>query len=350
MAAALAAMISLIPGGPASAAGTAAALVLAVVQSSCLLWMRRYPVRAMAVVIAAGIGLQLLCPQVGWLGLAAAPLTMFSTLRPPRVSLWALGALVVATPWKLAEGGGWRDVLLAAAGPALTWSLGELIRTSRLRREAERRHILAEERTRIARELHDVVAHTVSVIVVQAAAAEDVFDARPERARQALGGIQAAARTALAELRTLLQTMRPEDLTEPNEPQPGLDQLAPLAASLRAAGLDVVLRTEGSAEPIPAGVDLSAYRIVQESLTNTLRHAHATRADVTIRYAPLALQVEIVDDGTARAPGAAVTSGTRHGIVGMRERARLLGGTLDAGPLPQGGFQVRAHLPLAAAR
>ncbi|WP_239134052.1 sensor histidine kinase [Rugosimonospora africana] len=342
-------MIWFIPGGPRTPAGLTAAVALAVVQSSSLLWMRRYPVPAMVVVIAVGVGLQILCPQMGWLGLAASPLVFFAMLRPPRISLWALAAEVVGVPWRLVDGG-WRDVLLAAAGPALTWSLGELIRSHHLRREAERRRILAEERTRIARELHDVVAHTVSVIVVQAAAAEDVFDARPERARQALGGIQAAARTALAELRTLLQTMRPENLTEPNEPQPGLDQLESLAASLRAAGLEVVLRTEGSAEPIPAGVDLSAYRIVQESLTNTLRHARATRADVTVRYAPLALQLEIVDDGTARLPGTAVTSGTRHGIVGMRERARLLGGTLDAGPMPHGGFQVRAHLPLAAVR
>jgi signal transduction histidine kinase len=348
--AALATMIALIPSDSrTAAAGTAAALALAVAQGSSMLWMRRFPVQAMTVVVAAGFGLQVLRPHMGWLGLAAAPLAMFTMLTTPRTSLWVLGILVVTTPWELFDGG-WRDVLLAIAGPALAWSFGELTRTSHLRREAERRRILAEERTRIARELHDVVAHTVSVIVVQAAAAEDVFDVRPERAREALGGIQTAARTALAELRTLLQTMRPADLDEPNAPQPGLDQLDSLAAPLRAAGLEVVLRTEGSAEPMPAGVDLSAYRIVQESLTNTLRHAHATRADVTVRYAPLALQLEIVDDGTARHSGGAATSGARHGIVGMRERARLLGGTLDAGPIPQGGFQVRAHLPLTAAR
>jgi signal transduction histidine kinase len=347
--AALGAMIPTLPGGPDSAAGIAIALALALVQGGSMLWMRRSPQRGMAVAIAAGLGLQILCPHVGWFGLADGPLAMLAALRPPRVTLWALGALVLPTPWHLLTGGGWRDVLLAIAGPALTWSLGELSRTRRLRRETERRRIVGEERARIARELHDVVAHNVSVIVVQAAAAEDVFDRRPERAREALGGIQVAARTALAELRTLLQTMRPDELDEPHAPQPGLGQLDSLAAPLRAAGLTVVLRTEGSVDQVPAGVDLSAYRIVQESLTNTLRHAHATRADVTVRYAPTALRLDIVDDGTARHFGAAFTSGTRHGIVGMRERARLLGGTLDAGPMPQGGFAVRAQLPLTAA-
>ncbi|WP_345627098.1 sensor histidine kinase [Rugosimonospora acidiphila] len=350
IAAVLAVLIPIVPGGPHTAVGTAAALALAVVQGGALIWMRRHPERAMAVVILAGLGLQILGPHLPWFGLASAPMITFSMLRPPRVTLWALGILIVPTPWVLASGGGWRDLLLAIAGPALSWSLGELARTRFLRRDAERRRIIAEERARIARELHDVVAHTVSVIVVQAAAAEDVFDARPERAREALGGIQAAARTALSELRTLLSTMRPEESDEPNAPQPGLAQLDSLAAPLRAAGLTVVLRTEGSAGPMPPGVDLSAYRIVQESLTNTLRHAHATRADVTVRYAPLALQLEIADDGTTRSAGGAATSGTRHGIVGMRERARLLGGTLDAGPGPRGGFLVRAHLPLSSAR
>lgn len=275
--------VALFPGGPRTAVGIAVALGLAVVQGGSLLWARRYPERVMVLAIATGIGLEILCPHLGWFGLAGAPLSYLARLRPPRVSFWGLGVLVLASPWKFFTGG-WRDMLLVITGSALAWALGELGRSSSIRRETERRRIVGEERARIARELHDVVAHNVSVIVVQAGAAEDVFDARPERAREALGDIQVVARTALAELRTLLETLRSDDEDDATAPQPGLQQLDALADSLRAAGLRVVLRREGSGSPLPAGVDLSAYRIVQESLTNTLRHAQATRADVTVRY------------------------------------------------------------------
>jgi signal transduction histidine kinase len=234
------------------------------------------------------------------------------------------------------------------AGPALGWSLGELGRTRQLRREDAERRILSQERARIARELHDVLAHTVSVIVVQAGAAEDVFDTRPDLARKALGAIDAAARSTLAELRVLLQTVSAGDEPEPDAPQPGLGQLDALAASLQATGLRVELDHETGGPPLPAAVDLSAYRIVQESLTNTLRHSQATRARVTVRCAPGSVRLEIRDDGPARPAGRVDGSG-RRGILGMRERARLLGGTLDAGPLPNGGFRVRADLPLESA-
>jgi signal transduction histidine kinase len=259
-----------------------------------------------------------------------------------------LGLLLLPAPWKLVTAG-WRDLLIAATGLGLAWAWGELLRGQSVRRQSERRRIVADERARIARELHDVVAHNVSMIAVQAAAAEDVFDARPDRARESLVAIQAAARDALGELRVLLHDMRPDGVDDPTGPQPGLEQLDSLAAALRSAGLRVALHREGSPPPLPGGVDLSAYRIVQESLTNTLRHGRATRADVTVRYGTAAVNLEIIDDGVG-GPGA-VTDGTtgEHGIVGMRERARLLGGTLDAGPLPDGGFRVRAHLPVEVA-
>jgi signal transduction histidine kinase len=249
-----------------------------------------------------------------------------------------LGLLIAATPWKLA-GGDWRNVLLAVAGPALGWSLGELGRTRRLRREDEQRRIAAQERDRIARELHDVLAHTVSVIVVQAAAAEDVFDRRPDLARKALGTIGSAARSTLAELRVLLQSVSADTGAGP---QPGLAQLDTLTDSLRSTGLRVEVRRDDT--ELPAAVDLSAYRIVQESLTNTLRHSRARRAQVSVHCADGTVRLEISDDGPARAAGR--VDGTRRGIIGMRERARLLGGTLDAGPTPGGGFRVRADLPL----
>ena len=234
-------------------------------------------------------------------------------------------------------------MLLAIAGPALGWSLGELARTRRLRREDEQRRIAAQERERIARELHDVLAHTVSVIVVQAAAAEDVFDRRPDLARQALGTIGSAARSTLAELRVLLQSVSADTA---GEPQPGLAQLDDLTESLRATGLRVELRRDVAG--LPAAVDLSAYRIVQESLTNTLRHSHAKLAHVSVRSAGGTVSLEICDDGPARTGGGAASG--RRGIVGMRERARLLGGSLDAGPTPGGGFRVRADLPVEPAR
>jgi signal transduction histidine kinase len=343
----LASLVAVTPGAVRTPAGLAAAFVLAAVQASSVGWIRWRPEPALATGILAGIGLEALSPNIGWLGQAAAVLACYAGIRTPRRSLWVLALLVAGSPWKLA-GGDWRNVLLAIAGPALGWSLGELARTRRLRRQDAERRILTQERARIARELHDVLAHTVSVIVVQASAAGDVFESRPDLARKALGAIDTAARSTLAELRVLLQTMSAEPASEPGAPQPGLGQLGTLAASLRETGLRVDVDQPDSGAPLPAAVDLSAYRIVQESLTNTLRHSHATRARVTVRRADGSVRLEISDDGPSRATGRVTGSG-RRGIVGMRERARLLGGTLDAGPLPDGGFRVRADLPVESA-
>jgi signal transduction histidine kinase len=337
-------LVLVTPNGPVTTAGRVIALGCALLQGSTIAVMRRRPEAAMAVAVAAGIGLEALTPDIGWLGQSAAVLSCYAWLRGPRRSLWVLALLVAATPWKLIHGD-WRDMLLAAAGPALGWTLGELGRTRALRREDQRRRIVLQERARIARELHDVLAHTVAVIVVQASAAQDVFDRRPEQARTALGTISAAARSTLAELRVLLQTMSVDDSGDEG-PQPGLAQLDALVAALGATGLRVELRTE--LREVPAAVDLSAYRIVQESLTNTLRHSEATRARVTVRCEARAVLLEVRDDGPARAVGR-VGSSAHRGIVGMRERAQLLGGTLDAGPLPGGGFRVRADLPLEPA-
>jgi signal transduction histidine kinase len=331
------------PDGPTSAPAAAAAIGCAVVQGGSLLWIRRFPERGMAVAILAGIGVEAFAPHISWLGFAAVPLTYLARLRPPRVSLWGLAVLLALSPWKLVTGG-WRDLLIAVFASALGWAWGELARSRAIRRAQERRRIVTDERARIARELHDVVAHTVSVIVVQAGAAADVFDARPDRARAALDTIQAAGRTALAELRAMLDTMRPDDDADPRAPQPGLDQLDALAASLGATGLQVAVRHAGAARDLPANVSLSAYRIVQESLTNTLRHARATRAEVDVRWTDAALHLDITDDGAGESGRSSAGNGA--GLVGMRERARLLGGSLDAGPLPSGGFRVSAELPL----
>jgi signal transduction histidine kinase len=328
--------------GPASAAGRAAAVGLLVVQVGSLAWMLDFPERSVVVSLAAGVGLHQLCPQFGVLALSGLSVCAFAALRPPRISLWALGFMLALAPWAaLAEGP--VAGLLAAGGPVLSWSWGELIRTGRDRRRSEARRALADERGRIARELHDVVAHNVSLIVIQAVAAQDVFDARPDQSLEALGAIEAAGRAAMVELRRLLNTVRPDREDGGNDPQPGLGQLDALVASVRAAGLSVALRREGEHVSVPAGVDLSAYRIVQEALTNTLRHAHASRAAVTVRYTAAAVEVEVTDDGRG-STGAAGDAG--QGIVGMRERAALVGGTLEVGGAPRGGFRVRAALPL----
>jgi signal transduction histidine kinase len=217
-------------------------------------------------------------------------------------------------------------------------------RAVRLEREREE-HALraaAEEQARIARELHDVIAHSVSVMVVQAAAADDVFDSQPERSRQALQAIEATGRSALSELRRLLGVVRTPAETGSYAPQPGLDALDALVEQVRSAGLPVELVVEGARDAVPVGIDLSAYRIVQEALTNTLKHAEATHADVVVRYAGSELVVEVVDDG--RATAAAGDGG--QGLIGMRERVALYGGELDAGRIDRGGFGVRARFPL----
>ncbi|WP_089253302.1 sensor histidine kinase [Asanoa hainanensis] len=342
-------LILLVPDGPSTPLTTAAALACGLAQAASVLLIGRRPEWAITLAIAAGIGVEAFAPQVGWLGLAAGPLIAFARIRPPRVSLWALGVMVALTPWKLVDGGGWREVVIAVFASLLGWTWGELDRSRCIRREQERRRIVSDERARLARELHDVVAHNVSLMVVQAGAAADVFARRPEQALAALDTIQEAGRSALGELRAMLQTLRP-DGTEPRAPQPGLDQLDSLAASLGAVGLPVAVNRDGPAREVPADVSLSVYRIVQESLTNTLRHARATRAEVRLRWTDAELHLEITDDGTAgasRVP-AAFTGGSGAGLAGMRERARLVGGSLDAGPLHEGGFRVSASLPLGA--
>ncbi|GAA2486074.1 sensor histidine kinase [Winogradskya humida] len=336
-------LVLVTPGTPAGPWALALTVTLAAVQAGALIPMREHPEASMAVAIAAGIGLEVLMPELGYLGQASAVLAAYARVRTPRRSVPVLALLIAGAPWETAGGGDWRNLLLGVAGPTIGWSLGELGRTRALRREDERRAIAAQERTRIARELHDVLAHTVSVIVVQAQAAEDVFDRRPDQARKALTTIGTAARSTLQELRVLLHTLS-EDTGELG-PQPGLDRLAALAESMDATGLRVELETVKVS--VPAAVDLSAYRIVQESLTNTLRHSHATRARVTVTCSPAEVSVEIRDDGPARPAGRVSGSGQR-GIVGMQERARLLGGTLDAGPTPGGGFRVRAAFPREA--
>jgi len=219
-------------------------------------------------------------------------------------------------------------------------------RAERLEREREEKALLAaaEERTRIARELHDVVAHRVSMMVVQAEAGPVVVEREPATAAQAFDSIGAIGRQALAEMRRLLGVLRSDDdRSGPSlGPQPGLDQLPALVEQAREAGLEARLEVQGEPRPLPPGMDLSAYRIVQEALTNAVRHAGPSTARVLIRYGDADLRLEVRDDGLGPRAG----NGAGHGLIGMRERVNLFGGELDAGPRPDGGFAVAARLPL----
>jgi signal transduction histidine kinase len=326
-------------------------VILGVVQGAALHWRRGRPEPVMAVAVAGGLGTLLLAPETVLPIAGYFAMWSLAVARPRRVSLLGLAGLeaVAASNLLIATvDDPVGDTGFAMAVGVGVWALGEAARNRRAAIEEAARRAVGEEQARIARELHDVIAHSVSMIVVQAAAADDVFDSRPDQARAALRSIERAGRDALGELRRLLSAVRPGMEPEPTGPQPGLDRLDELAEPLRAGGLRVVVRREGPATQLPAGVDLSAYRIVQEALTNTVRHARATRAEVTVRYGADAVEVDVRDDGRA-APGSAANGGG-HGLAGMRERASLLGGTLEAGPLPGGGYRVHARLPLEPAR
>jgi signal transduction histidine kinase len=333
------------PRLPGIDVGKELAFVLALVQGAALHWRRERPVEVAAVVLPAALVFQLLVPE-GVIPLAGLfAVGSLAAARPPRVSVPALALLMGITSLNFLTTTD-DDAVFALALAGGSWALGEAARNRSKAIREEARRAVGDEQARIARELHDVIAHSVSVIVVQASAADDVFDSRPDLARAALRSIEQAGRDALRELRTLLGGESPGS-PDPTHPQPGLARLDELAEPLRLAGLDVVVRREGEAPSLPAGVDLSAYRIVQEALTNTLRHARATRAEVTVRHEGNAVELEVRDDGRG-VPLMADGGGAGQGLVGMRERAALLGGTLEAGPLPGGGYRVHARLPLEA--
>ncbi len=220
-------------------------------------------------------------------------------------------------------------------------------RAARLEREREERAraAVAEERSRIARELHDVVGHSVSVMTVQASAVRRLLLPEQEREREALLIVEQTGREALAEMRRMVGVLRHPEEGPALAPQPSLEHLDKLVEQVREAGLPVALRVEGEAAQLPPGVDLTAYRLVQEGLTNALKHSRARRAEVLVRYGTDAVELVVTDDG--RGNGSASQGG--HGLLGMRERVSVYGGELEAGPRPGGGYELRARLPLAGA-
>jgi signal transduction histidine kinase len=283
-----------------------------------------------------------LCPRRASLaGLAAteAMLGLVFLARPKALgdrSSLLLDCVLVAAAWWLGDGTRRRQEAIVAARQRAA----ELERA----REELARTAVIEERLRIARELHDVVAHSMSIIAVQSGVGAHVLDSQPEEARKALAAVEATSRQALTEMRRLLGVLRQEaEPTGSLAPSPGLAEVDVLAAEVARAGARVEVRIEGTRPELSLGLDLSAYRIVQEALTNVVRHAGPATARVRIRYAPDRVDIEVVDDGRR---GRTPEPGDGHGIAGMRERAALYGGSLDAGPLPGGGFRVAAHLPV----
>jgi signal transduction histidine kinase len=223
-----------------------------------------------------------------------------------------------------------------------------VVRASQAERErdAAARVAVAEERARIARELHDIVAHAVSVMVLQVGAVRHKLPDTLAEDRDALRGVERAGRSALAEMRRLLAVMRRAGDRPELTPQPGLDRLDSLVNEIRRAGLPVELHLDGEPFPLPRGIDLSAYRIVQEGLTNALKHARANHAEVTVQYTPNELRIEVRDNGH----GAVASDGQGHGLIGIRERVNLYGGEMTSGTANGGGFLLTTRLPLAQDR
>jgi signal transduction histidine kinase len=335
-----------------------AALLLVAVACLVLAWRRRYPVTVLVVSTAAVAAYSLLGFVNG--AVLVAPIlalytvaTRVSVRRALVAAVVTLGVLLTVTaannPTGHISGGGF-DIIPFMVAAALFAGIAVANRNAyvasiRDRAEQDARRRLDEERLRIARELHDVVAHTMATINVQAGVAAHVLPTQPEAAAESLQAIKTASKQGLRELRAILNVLRQADDADPTQPAPGTAQLEDLIAGARRAGLETTFTVTGDPVPLPAAVDLAAYRIVQESLTNTIRHAGPATAAVSLGYAGDELSIEVTDTG--RGPAVVAGNGGGHGLAGMRERAAAVGGTVEAGPGPAGGFRVAARLPLA---
>jgi signal transduction histidine kinase len=360
----------------------AAALTAVVLLESLIVdrpvWVRLADVAA-AVVVGAAAARRVRAPLT-FLGLILA-VSVASLALPPLhdPSIEAFAFFVLLAVYNAAAHSSGRDTLLAAAmtfGLYITdmladsngiyaegvvfyallfgapWAAGWAVRRWRLserRVEQEKTRTaaaIADERARIARELHDVVAHSISVMVLQARGGRRALPAAPADAGDAFVIIEQTGHQALEEMRRLLGMLRRSDEGLPLAPQPSLGDLGRLLEQVRAAGLPVQMAVEGEARELPAGVDVSAYRIVQEALTNALMHAGPASARILVRYSPDDLELEITDDG----PGTSNGSGAGYGLIGIRERVSVYGGELQAGPRPEGGYALRVRLPLGSVR
>jgi signal transduction histidine kinase len=358
--------------GSTQVQATALGVVFALAGSVPVAWRRRFPLAVLAVTeLVVLVELALGFDRVGAVG-GVGPgvvvaLYTVATSCPWRVSAWAaavvvgLNTAVLLALQLFADGAQGLDPVPALLLLGGSWLVGDNVRTrraytaeleeraARLEREREEKAVraVAEERARISRELHDMVAHHVSVIAVQAGAAGE--EATTDPAREALGLIQQTSRQVLAELRSMLDMLASDEAGPGLAPQPGLGEVDQLVDQSRTAGLPVELVVTGERRELPAIVDLAAYRIVQEALTNTRTHAGPAHARVELRYTDDALALEVTDDGRAAA-GQPGNGGGGRGLVGMRERVALVGGKLEVGPRPGGGFRVAAVLPLDGVR
>jgi len=326
-------------------------VVFVVVESAPLWWRRRYPVLVLVVIACAEIA--------RWaLGLSAEPsgpalvfaVYAVSVYGPATVRLMVAGVAIALIVFAVAllllgEFPASRSVIPAGALSLVAWVIGDYIRSRRrffaelvTRHEKEREEAAEAERLRIARELHDVVAHNVSVMAIQAGAAR----VSGTSTQETLQSIEQGARDTLAELNKLLGVLRKSPGAPERAPQPTLDDVDALLKPARDAGLEATLKVTGATRPLPAALELSAYRIVQEAITNVLKHAGANRVEVHVDYQPDGLLLTISDNGT----GPGEVSSTGHGLIGMRERVELFSGDLSTGSSSLGGFTVRAKLPL----
>jgi signal transduction histidine kinase len=341
----------------------AAAAATGLVLTLSLAWRRRAPLAVLAVAIAVSVMANVVAvldeattPAIAVVVAVYSVGAHTSGLRAAVGGLGA-GALIAVN---VAEQFSLGDLLFIATILGGAWLAGRAMRYRHERehvlelltvdlergREEKARAAVAEERARIARELHDVVAHAISVIVLQARGGRRSLATDPGETREALDMIEATGSEALAEMRRLLGMLRRDDEEIALAPQPSLRYLDALAAQVREAGLPVDLSVEGEPTELPPGVDLSAYRIVQEALTNALKHAGPATARVVVRYRENDLELEIADTGA----GASARDGEGHGLAGMRERVSLYGGKIETGPRDGGGFAVRARLPLDSGR
>lgn len=338
--------------------------VLVVLSALPLAARRRYPLAVFAVVVGAALGIG---DDASWINVLTCVIGTYSAVMYSRYRAGAMTGLVVAAVLV--------GVAFRATDPVLPgWSspgvvllvagvLASVVRFGQRRLAASRdrfaaleqaheeatRRAVEEERARIAAELHDVVTHNVSVMVIQAGAARKVMDAAPERSKQALLAVEAGGRAAMAELRHVMgllaatDTGRPDSPADGLEPQPGLGQLGALIDRVRAAGTPVGVAVSLPSEPLPPGVDLTAYRVVQEALTNTIKHAPGAEAVVTVGWSDDLMEIEVRDTGGVR--DGVPADGNGRGLIGLRERLAVYGGDLTAGPTLIGGFRIRAELP-----
>ncbi|SNT61938.1 Signal transduction histidine kinase [Actinomadura meyerae] len=352
----------------------AGAYLVAVVSSGVLPLRHRSPVAALVAATLGGglappLGL-LLTPLIMAPALVAAySLAVRTELRAAGAALFGSAGLLVASNVVFEFGTlSWQDasrIGAVAAFPPLAGVLGHSTRNRRAylaaveerarraekSRETEARRRVAEERLRIARELHDLVAHQITLANAQAAVAAHLFDTRPEQTRRSLRELEETTRNALDDLRATVGLLREsEDASGPAEPAPGLSRLPTLIESFRRAGLEVSVHEDGTSRPLPPGADLTAYRIIQEALTNVTKHAGTGTAQVRLSWNRDRVTITVADDGGGERTAQAASTGPGYGLIGMRERATAVGGRLSAGSRPEGGFLVSTELPLPPAR